>query len=602
MTSDDRLRDALRRREREIRAEANPEAVLDDIMVRGAQTRSRRPIAIGVAAALVGLVGIGAWTLRDDRAEDVTAGPYSAALTSTVTEALPGPTSTSEFPPAGGWLGMWLSSTTLPASGAPLVATVLPAGGTFSEQVGTDFFGVEGMLDRWDDGEWVEHRQAISCFTNSCLGGLYPLGESVETVAVGINTGSAEYYWIEGLDPGFYRLRKDDSGSVLAAGVFEVVDRDVVVPPIEVDGFRLDVAPHLLADSGQPATVTLSGRPMSSGSARKYRRIDREFATTATIRQWNGTEWIDVGEVALGDPADEYITRDVAMPPLAPGAYQLVRTRLDGTDRATGEFWVLPAESPDVEEATAPPPENPELRSVPHRVIVDGAPFGGVYDTAVIADGDAVEGLINEGGLAVDFTVDFATEVVLVFDLAESGSQDPACALPPLRDLVYDEPHQRIYPALADSGEPTPCEDDANPHRIVVAVERSALPEGPFSLWIDGGDPTCCEEGVTFVAAGELTAPASQVPALDAEGTIGIGETRIAYGVSTHCGLETIIRPIDGRNWAATAPIPGEWGAVGDGGIDLVIERVAADLLRVTAVGSETSVDYAPLPERVLCE
>ncbi len=228
--------------------------------------------------------------------------------------------------------------------------------------------------------------------------------------------------------------------------------------------------------------------------------------------------------------------------------------------------------------------------------------------TAVVKDAESFTALWSQLGLEGDAPlVDFAGSVVFYFGAVESGS----CPFEPLSGIVYDWANIRVYPALytQDTGSGS-CTDDANPRAIVVSVDRDALPEGEFHLWVwpeDFDSP----DGVTFIAPGELTSSQdAPYPALGGSGRLDVGETRIAYEVSSHCGVEWLLRPVNGVVWRAVDldetdaqgidPVPGAWGQANDS-LDLVLELVDEMTLRATALGTDVTVTYEPDPDPPGC-
>jgi hypothetical protein len=162
--------------------------------------------------------------------------------------------------------------------------------------------------------------------------------------------------------------------------------------------------------------------------------------------------------------------------------------------------------------------------SVPFEVLAEDLPVGQPYNVATVTDAGA------SALLALDTpTVNFDTHVVLVFDLAESSTPD--CWFQPTSLLVFDKPQERLYPLVLMSGQTNVndlvgCDEDSNPHRIVLSVARSDLPP-TFSLWIDGDDPPgCCEEQLLVVAEGELAELDSSFPPLTEQGILAIGDSR----------------------------------------------------------------------------
>lgn len=119
----------------------------------------------------------------------------------------------------------------------------------------------------------------------------------------------------------------------------------------------------------------------------------------------------------------------------------------------------------------------------------------------------ALETLWSDVGVSAAVpAVDFDNQVVVFFGPAESSS----CRFGPLKDVAYDPEVARVFPVLdfedpVADGEERACTSDDNPHAIVVAIERSDLPDSDFAFWVEQDDPpACCINNVTRVAAGEL--------------------------------------------------------------------------------------------------
>ena len=183
--------------------------------------------------------------------------------------------------------------------------------------------------------------------------------------------------------------------------------------------------------------------------------------------------------------------------------------------------------------------------------------------------------------------------------------------------LVYSAGDQKIYPDIPistppESTSPAPesrtCTADANRHAVLLAVDRADLPEGGFSLWISAADPPgCCGDGLTFVAGGQLDASqGATFPPLGADGQLAIGESRIAYGLNTHCGVEWLLRSVNGQYWRATDldltetsgidPIPSAWEqSVGQ--LDVVVTLLDDTILKVTGLDTDVTVMYTPDPD-----
>lgn len=249
-----------------------------------------------------------------------------------------------------------------------------------------------------------------------------------------------------------------------------------------------------------------------------------------------------------------------------------------------------------------------ETSSVPFVVIAEDLSVGDPYSVTIAADKTTFASLdLDDSG------IDFSTHVVIAFVLAESSTLD--CNFQPVSDLVYDQPHERLYPVVLMAGAATAdddllCNADANPHRIVVSVARDDLPSSSFSVWIDrDGPPKCCLDRLVFVASGELTHTNDEFPPLNAQGSLAVGETRVMYGLSTHCGVDPIFRVIDGSQWTAQDPglmvgidpMPDGWDQ-SRASIDLILERTGIDTIIATAMDTEVSVEYTRSPQRKFCD
>ena len=137
-----------------------------------------------------------------------------------------------------------------------------------------------------------------------------------------------------------------------------------------------------------------------------------------------------------------------------------------------------------------------DIESIPFRLLAeDGAApfFGDGWSARVIPTIDELAPAYGQ------VEVDFDNEIVFEFALTESGS----CPLGTIEELEFDQVTRLLYPVVplafvqdgeAD-GDDRVCTADANPHLIVLAVNRSDLPEGDFAVaatsggWSDGFGP-----------------------------------------------------------------------------------------------------------------
>lgn len=252
------------------------------------------------------------------------------------------------------------------------------------------------------------------------------------------------------------------------------------------------------------------------------------------------------------------------------------------------------------------PGDGEDVREIPARILVEDVGAGEPWTTSrLTAFGEIAR-------LAPDAEVDWDNEVVFAFTLAESGS----CPFGAVERVEFSEPHLRLYPVVPLAEDFDACTDDANPHTVIVAISRDDVPDGEFSIWVNGDEPPPgVVDGVTHFAAGELDPGdlvTGEFDALGADGALAVGETKIAHDMTTHCGLNRIFRTIDGRQWLlneddASAEnmdyVPEEWRAVVTGeAIDLLLEHADEDVLLVTAAGTEHTLRYIPAPDDVGCD
>lgn len=237
-----------------------------------------------------------------------------------------------------------------------------------------------------------------------------------------------------------------------------------------------------------------------------------------------------------------------------------------------------------------------EFRSIPYRLLAEDLAVGSPWSTARLTSDEL-------WSLAVDAEIDDENEVFFRFTLAESSS----CPFGELTDLEFFAGDARLYPVVETTDDGGECSSDAKPHTIVVAVARENLPAGGFSLWVERDDPPAgVADGQTLFASGELREPPhedGEYPALGASGDLAVGETRIIYGASTHCGLDKLWVGVAGRQWEFEGGpeggdhVPDEWRPFARGqNIDLQVTRTEAELLTISALGSAHFERYVPLP------
>ncbi len=260
---------------------------------------------------------------------------------------------------------------------------------------------------------------------------------------------------------------------------------------------------------------------------------------------------------------------------------------------------------------TAPDPAQPSIEnrnhlSIPYKLIAEDISAGDPWTVDLITTHRdySLLGLPNRTYEA-GWGLSFRSHVVLLFNVPESSSTN--CAVEPMTDLVFDSEHGVVAPVFGtgDSDEET-CNMDANPHLVVVSVERSVLPQTNFKLWFDPSlPPDGLAEKVRSVTPDDLE---PSLPTLEFDASLAVGETKIAYGVITHCGIDPLTWPVNSRQWqlidssqaSGIDPMPAGWTSPREGleRIDLAIEHTAKDLLTITEVGTDLSLQYMPLPDK----
>lgn len=362
------------------------------------------------------------------------------------------------------------------------------------------------------------------------------------------------------------------------------------------DGEPLAVEP--LATSGSAAVRCVAGGSSVPIDPQGHETIDAALGSALDLAE------IDGAVLTREDQSDTWVSGS-SSDPLA----VIELHRPDGSD----EWFLNSVTSCNPHEGQGPriPAELPtgEVSALPAIVLVEGAEVGDIYTTDFAVDAAAFAELWDELGLAGTMpSVDFDSRVVLYFGAVESSS----CPLGPMDGLVYNHGNESIHPLMSpvipvatDDSQNIGCTRDAVRHAVLVAVDRADLPDGAFSLWISEDDPPgCCLDGLTFVAAGELNAPVdAEYEPLNAHGDLAVGETRIAYDVYTHCGVEWLGRSINGQRWHAVDladagavgidPVPRAWGKANDS-LDLLMTLVDPGTLEVTKANSDVVVTYTP--------
>ncbi len=256
------------------------------------------------------------------------------------------------------------------------------------------------------------------------------------------------------------------------------------------------------------------------------------------------------------------------------------------------------------------PPEGPQPQAGEGwRLVADEDETGGPYRTGIAVDAASMRALWNEIGLAGELPdVDFETEVVVWFGAVHGSS----CPRLRLDDVVVEG---GLLFAEITKFEFGGCTADAIGHAYVVAIERSKLPKGRFTIQLEGGERPSgvVAEELTIVDA-DLTVPGSTLPAgASLTPPPVVDEARVESGgwvepdvewrfrLSILCGIEWL-GEVNGVTWRTDVPagegafVPSEWQAAiePDGTIDLGITLRVEPEPGIEAVAEDHTVNYRP--------
>jgi hypothetical protein len=232
---------------------------------------------------------------------------------------------------------LWLSSTTiLPAGGHLAVAVMNP---TSSEIT----YGVPGSFDRWDGHGWVNAGGWGGSLDQWGGFGDVTHGSGGATLAIGFvapphQVGTVEYFTMPSLTPGWYRLG-------IVGKAFGIVQVAVgATAPVLDNSPTLTVTPELLPTSG--GVVGLDGFPPPAGVVTfdQVNQFNQQLAPSVILQKLQGTHWVDIGTLQAHRPPPPYIEHPsgvgLIIPPLAPGAYRLVR-HSPTVGELSRQFWVI---------------------------------------------------------------------------------------------------------------------------------------------------------------------------------------------------------------------------------------------------------------------
>jgi hypothetical protein len=252
-----------------------------------------------------------------------------------------GPASAEPPPPVSGPVSLWLSAERVPPGDAELVAMLVDHEGVEA------MFGVHALVDRWDGREWVPHGELVMCMDHwHCTARIQPPGEIDGVPGLGLQAlpgapGPAERFSTAGLEVGWYRVSQTANEGVVASGVFEVAaEADPPIPLWNVDAPAISVGPALLPPDGGEVLLYPLVPPGADGSLSRedMLRAVEELSEEARIERWVGSRWELVATIDLARVPGDSLQRTATIPPLAEGAYALVRV---GSPRGhVGQFWV----------------------------------------------------------------------------------------------------------------------------------------------------------------------------------------------------------------------------------------------------------------------
>lgn len=188
---------------------------------------------------------------------------------------------------------------------------------------------------------------------------------------------------------------------------------------------------------------------------------------------------------------------------------------------------------------------------------------GQPYRTGIATDEASYAQLWADIGLTGDRpSVDFETEVVIWFG-AVYGSSCPNLRLD---DVVVDIERAIVHAEIVLVDAPLACTEDARPRAYVVAVDRTALPRGPFAIQLDAqGPPAGAPEERTVVdvdltqpgtvaAPGQAGPDPASPPPFELEyGSFFEPGFDYPYRLYAHCGTEWLGRFND-VSWRTDVP------------------------------------------------
>lgn len=204
---------------------------------------------------------------------------------------------------------------------------------------------------------------------------------------------------------------------------------------------------------------------------------------------------------------------------------------------------------------------------------------GPAHRTGIASDQASYEALWKATGLSDPAPdVDFLNDVVVWFALGHGSS------CPDLRmdEVIVDTERAQVYPFVVMPGRPMMCTDDlAGAYQFVAALQRSALPVGPFEIGLDGGRDRQLFRSLQVetdlsvpgaVASGDEVRKPRSGPARSGIIVETIGKS--AYAFDASCGIG-YLGVINDTHWVTEEEMPNAWaGAVAENGNLVVTVRL----------------------------
>lgn len=333
-----------------------------------------------------------------------------------------------------------------------------------------------------------------------------------------------------------------------------VVAAEITFGMAELDQLRDDVF----------ATMTANGMPIEGG---------------ASVPSGEVSVFIGVLDEATLEPFAEFADDPVCFDGVDP-----VDAVIDGPQPTEGEGWRLLA----VERT------------------------GESYRTGVATDETQYGSLWDLSGVTTERPpVDFETDIVVWFGAVYGSS----CEIR-MDDVVFDLERSIAHGDFVVPGNPSACNADANPEAYLVAVERAALPVGPFSVQLSEQDPPNGVPEERTVVDADLSEPGSvatddQIGGDDAlveqadGGNVvspgGIVEPGFAtvFGFDLTCPVD-VVGPVNGVVWQSVDPERGQvvdqaWEAVAvQSNVVFTQILIETDPVRMSLTANGVTENYTP--------